>query len=183
MKVVNQYIIPHIGLKEGTHDFDFQIGEAFFEANEALNIEFGQLKATVVLDKKANFMVLDVLLKGGIELTCDRCLDKFTFPLDYSGQLVVKFKEEKEEPDEDVMFLHPNEDFLDLEQYFLDCIGLSIPIQKFHPEDENGEMTCNDNMVSILNAHSSGTNENDGDTIDPRWSKLKDLLNDGNKKE
>lgn len=181
MKVGNQYIIPFKGLKEGEHDFDFQIGKEFFEENSALNIADGSIDIRLLLQRKANFLVLNVTMSGEVSLQCDRCLDYFNFRVDDSDQLYVKFKEETEEPDMNVMYLHPNEDVLDLNQYFFDSIGLSIPIQKIHPENEQGEPECNSQMMTILNAHSSQDTEDNNDNIDPRWSKLKDLLNEGNK--
>lgn len=183
MKVGNQYIIPFKGLREGEHDFDFRLGKAFFEENSALNIENGVIDVEICLTRKANFLVLDVSMSGKIVIQCDRCLENFDFAVDYNDQLYVKFKEETEAPDLNVIYLHPSEDLLDLNQYFFDSIGLSIPIKKVHPENENGEPSCDSKMLSLLNAHSSDELEDNNETIDPRWSKLKDLLNDENKNE
>lgn len=181
MKVVNQYIIPFKGLTEGEHRFDFQIGDTFFEENSSLEIKSGAVDAVVFLQKKSSFLELSVDLNGQFEVQCDRCLDYFSFPLDYSDNLYVKFKEEADEPDDKVIFLHPSDDILDLNQYFIDCIGLSLPIQKFHPEDEDGALTCNSEMVNKIDEYSYREPESNEDNVDPRWAKLKDLLNDGNK--
>lgn len=181
MKVVNQYIIPFRGLKEGKHSFNFQIDKEFFEENAALDIPNGTLNVDVELTKKSTFLMLDVIIQGQIELICDRCLDTFPFQVDSVDQLFVKFKEEPEEPDDKVIFLHPSDDILNLNQYFYDCIGLSIPIQKIHSSGKKGKSDCNKEMLSIINAHTSKIVEDEEN--DPRWSKLKNLLNDGNKTE
>lgn len=180
MKVGNQYIIPFKGLKTGKHTFNFEIAKEFFEEYSELEITDGLIEAEVVLDKTSNLLVLDCNLKGNVKLQCDRCLEFFDFTLKFNGQLFVKFKDTPEEPDEKVIFLHPNDDLLDLNQYFLDAIGLSIPIQKYHPADAKGKPTCNKNMLKILSAHISKENTEIDNEIDPRWSKLKDLLNEGN---
>jgi uncharacterized protein len=179
LKVGNQYIIPFKGLKEGKHNFQFQIKKKFFEENETLEIPDGLLDVDVILSKKSTFLFLEISIRGEIEMVCDRCLEVFRDTLNYVGQLYVKFKEEPEEPDENVMFLHPNEDSLDLSQYLFDSIGLSIPIQRVHPVNADGEPGCNKDMLSILNEHNSKNTDNE--VKDPRWLKLKDLLNDGNK--
>lgn len=179
LKVGNQYIIPFKGLKEGKHDFGFEIGDEFFEANDELSIPGGNLIANIVLQKKSNFLDLDVELKGTVEVECDRCTEFFSYPLSFKGRLVVKFKEESDVPDDEIMFLHPGTDLLDLNQYFFDCIGLSIPIQKFHPDKENGSAGCDEKILKILDNYSDSKKNN---IIDPRWSKLNDLLNDKNKK-
>ncbi len=179
MKVGNQYIIPFRGLKEGQHNFDFEIGERFFEENNALEITHGNIIAHIVLSKKTNFLELDVSMSGTIKLQCDRCTGYFNYPLEFRGKLVVKFKEETEDPDDQIMFLHPNADLLDLNQYFYDCIGLSIPIQKIHPESNKGIPGCDPEVLKLLDSYSHQKNEKE---IDPRWSKLNELLKDKNKK-
>jgi uncharacterized protein len=183
LKVGNQYIIPFKGLKTGKHSFDFEIGKEFFEEYKELEIPDGSIHADVVLDRKNNLIVLDINLEGKVKLQCDRCLEFFGYNLIFNGQLFVKFTETPEEPDENVIFLHPNDDLLDLNQYFFDNIGLNIPIQKYHPADSKGNPTCDINMLKILSAHSKEVTLNNDTEIDPRWSKLKDLLNEGNKNE
>ena len=177
LKVGNQYIIHFKGLRDGKHDFDFQITNEFFEENSTLDIKSGDLSIKVLLAKHASFLDLHVDMEGEVNIQCDRCLENFDYPIHYQSQLFVKFKDEPDEPDENVIFLHPNDDKLDLNQYFFDCIGLSIPIQKFHPEDEHGNYTCNDEMLAILDEHESKSGTEDAG-VDPRWSKLQNLLND-----
>lgn len=179
MKLVNQYIIPFKGLTEGEHEFNFQIEDTFFEENSSLDVQKGSVQANILLKKKNSFLELSVSLNGKLNVQCDRCLDYFTFPLIYIDNLFVKFKEEADEPDDNVIFLHPSEAMLDLNQYFIDCIGLSIPIQKFHPDTDDGNVGCNIEMLKKIDEHS--LKESEDETVDPRWAKLKDLLNDGNK--
>jgi uncharacterized metal-binding protein YceD (DUF177 family) len=72
--------------------------------------------------------------------------------------------------------VNPNEHELDLMQYFLECICLSLPIKRIHPDDISGNSGCNSEMLNILNAHKSSTTGEKSEN-DPRWDKLKDLLN------
>ena len=181
MKLVNQYIIPFKGLHEGEHEFSYEIGEAFFEEYSSLEIRTGALQVNVLLNKKSNFLELSVSLIGRMEIQCDRCLEYFTFPLSYSGDLFVKFKETPEEPDDKVIFLHPSDDLLDLEQFFVDCIGLSLPIQKFHPDNDDETSGCDIEMLEKLDELAYKDSSEKEEAIDPRWVKLKDLLNEGNK--
>ncbi len=181
MKLGNQYIIPFKGLKEGDHEFDFEIGEAFFEEYSLTGIRTGLVHAVVLLSRRNSFLELEVSLNGTLSIQCDRCLEYFDFPLYFSGPLFVKFKEEPEEADDQIMYMHPDEDLLDLTQYFIDSIGLSLPIQNFHPEDEEGNSGCDPEMIARLNEHSTYELNQGEEIIDPRWEKLKNLLRDDNK--
>jgi uncharacterized protein len=182
LKLVNQYIIPYKGLIEGEHRFNFEFGAEFFEEYTSLEIKSGLVRADVLLNKKGSFLELSVVLTGNINIQCDRCLEYFLFPLEFQGNLFVKFKETPEEPDDEVIFIHPNEDVLDLTQYFIDNIGLSIPIQKFHSDLEDGTSGCDPEMLTILDEYTNKNLNEENMLIDLRWSKLNDLLNkEGNK--
>jgi uncharacterized protein len=183
LKVVNQYIIPFRGLKAGEHTFNFEVDKKFFEEYSELEISNGLLQVDVILTKKSGFIDLDFRFYGWVELLCDKCLELFKYPLKFDGQLIVKFKEIPEEPDDTVIFLHPNDDFIDLNQYIFDSIALTIPIQKYHPVDEKGKSQCDTSMLKIITDYSYEDLSDKQDTFDPRWSKLNDLLKDGNKNE
>lgn len=183
MKVGNQYIIPFKGLTAGDHYFNFGVKKEFFDENSELEISNGLVQIDLVLSKKTNFLALDFHFDGWVEVICDRCLELFKYPINFKSNLFVKFKESIEEPDENVIFLHPNEDVLDLNQYFFDTIALQLPIQKYHPTEADGKSKCSAGMLKIIRNHSLKESKNEKETIDPRWSKLKNLLNDGNKNE
>lgn len=176
MKLVNQYIIPFKGLKEGNHEFEFDFPEKFFKEHKVLESTNGNIKAVVHLVKSPNILSLAVQLKGFMQIQCDRCLDNFDFPIRYNGHFVVKFGENIEDSTDEIWILHPNEFELNLEQYFFECLGLSLPIQRVHPDDADGNSSCNKEMLSILESH----NTRNYNEPDPRWNTLRDLLDNTN---
>jgi len=176
VKLVNQYSIPFTGLKEGEHEFTFRFGEEFFNKYEVLDTRGGVIKALVLLVKKPNILRLEIQLRGTLDLQCDRCLETFSYPVAYSGSLIVKFGLNIEESTDEIWVVNPNEHELDLEQYFFECISLSLPIQKIHPEDLSGNSGCNSEMLNILNTHKNFSTGEKTEN-DPRWDKLKGLLN------
>jgi len=60
---------------------------------------------------------------------------------------------------------------IDLEQDVRDTILLNLPTKKLHPRylDEDG------NPKEVLNEQFGDIPDEDEETIDPRWEKLKDL--------
>ena len=152
MKFENQYIIHFKGLKEGVHDFEFVIDKPFFEEFEHLEVPEGKVSVKVTLSKKTGFMELELALSGLIRVQCDRCLDYFALPVEYVGQLLVKFGD-AEETDDEVIFLDPEEHRLELKQTLYECISVSIPYRKVHPDLPNGDSGCNPEMIKKLREH------------------------------
>lgn len=167
-----------MGLKEGDHEFEFNFSDKFFKKHEVLESPNGSIKAYVYLIKSPGMLSFAVRLEGELQIQCDRCLDYFNFPIRYSDQFVVKFGENIEDSTDEIWILHPNEFELNLEQYFFECLGLSMPIQRVHPDDADGNSTCNSEMLNILGSHAfRNTTDNDPD---PRWNTLKKLLDNTN---
>jgi uncharacterized metal-binding protein YceD (DUF177 family) len=153
LKIDSEYIIQFKGLKEGVHEFVFTIDKPFFEAFEYLAVPDGHVDVKVELDKNSTFLDLNFDLKGEMLVQCDRCLDYFDLPVDYNGHLVVRFSEAEKEPDEEVLWVHPDEYELNLKHYLYECLSLSVPIRKVHPDLPNGESGCNPEMLNKLNEY------------------------------
>ncbi len=179
LKLVNQYIIPFKGLKDGDHDFQFDFDQKFFDEHEVLEADGGDLKAVVYLNKKPNMLSLEVNIKGKIHIQCHRCLEYYDHPLRSRSDLIVKFGDNTADSNDEIWILHPSEYEINLEQYFFECIGLSLPIQRIHPDDEQDRPGCNPDMLNRLESLSVRPSK-DEEEIDPRWNALKDLLNDTN---
>jgi len=178
MKELTKYRIVYQGLAEGKHEFEFDVNDMFFEALEYSDIKKGKLKAEVILNKKPTFLELDFQIDGFVELMCDRCLEDYTQPINFEGTLYVKFTEKDIEFDEDVICLSPSEHELDISHYIYESINLSIPLKRVHPDDENGDVTCNPEMLEKLNYYKP--EESAGETIDPRWEDLRNLMENNN---
>jgi uncharacterized protein len=151
LKIENQYIIHFKGLKEGVHDFSFSIDKPFFESHENLEVPDGHVEVHVELTRKAGFLELAIDLAGEIQVQCDRCLEYFSLPVSYSGHLVIRFSETEKEPDDEVIFLPPEESRINLNHYLYECISLSIPMRKVHPDLPDGASGCDPEMLKRLN--------------------------------
>ena len=178
MDQLSKYRIVYQGLSEGLYEFDFEIDDLFFEGLEYSDIKKGGLKVKVYLNKKSTFLELDFQIDGYVELICDRCLDEYKQPVNYEGKLYVKFSEKEDELADDVICLLPTDNELDISHYIYESINLSIPLKRVHPDDENGNGTCNPEMLEKLENYKTG--EPAGDDIDPRWDDLRNLKANNN---
>ena len=139
------YAIPYKGLKSGSYDFDFQVDNALFEAYDCEEVRGGDCQVRVKLNRAETMLELNVSIKGEVICECDRCLEDCPIAIDYNRDLVVKFSDEIDEYDGDVMWLSPAEDSLDLTQYIYESIILSLPYRRVH--EEGG---CNPEMLAAF---------------------------------
>lgn len=174
MEVAQRYSIAWKGLKNGRHDFRFEVDKALFEAFESTEIKDGRCEVSVGMDRSEKQLTLDVGITGYVVVECDRCLEDCRVPIDFEGQLVVKFSDEVHEYDGEVMWMLPGEDRVELAQYIYESIVLSLPYQRVHPEGEcNPEMLerfriVSDREFASIEAAAEGTGERGGG----EWAKL-----------
>jgi uncharacterized metal-binding protein YceD (DUF177 family) len=90
------------------------------------------------------------------------------------NRLLVKFGKDYDVNDPELFTIPADEKELDLKQYLYESILLSLPIQRIHPDDNKGEITCDREMLNKLKEHL--VDEERGET-DPRWEELKKLMN------
>ncbi len=148
MSVLKNYTIPYKGLKVGSHTFEFEVDDRFFQAFEGSELHRGHGRVKVDLEKQSRMMSLAFDMAGEVEVVCDRCLEEFMLPFAYQGTLQVRFSETEQESDGEIMWISPNETELNLAQYIYESISLSLPYQRVHPMDAEGHSLCNPDMLS-----------------------------------
>jgi len=170
----SEYVIPFVGLKNGTHSFSFQIENTFFK-NFGYHNEFETAIFQVHLDfeKKTNMLALCFQGSGHIEVYCDVSTELFKLPISCTFDLIVKFGEQVENSNEEVLYLPVNSYQIDISQYIYEMIVLAIPQKKIHPGVLDG--TLQSEIVNKLKELQPKENPLAG-TKDPRWDKLNELL-------
>jgi len=166
-----------VGLSFAKHEFDFDLGASFFKQYGTDVVSEGSLKAQIALDKHETFLEVSFKIKGTLQLTCDRSLEEFEFPLDINQKLVYKYGDEDREISEDVMMIHRDTATLDLGQPMYEFIVLAVPMKKLHPrfQDEESEDDGEGKLVYSSLTASEETTKEDDSSVDPRWEALKKL--------
>ena len=165
------FAIPFVGLKQGIHEFEFDIDKSFFESLPYSLIENGRLSAYLELEKKETMLIAQLDVVGFIFTDCDRCTEPLTQEIEGDMTLYYTFGEEESE-DENLLVLALESYQIDLTQPLYELISLSLPAKMVHEEVE-----CNEEMVELINKYQqpSSDSKTDDDEIDPRWSALKNL--------
>lgn len=160
------YSIGFSGLKEGLHEYSFELEKAFFEQFEDLGFTTGTGTVEVQLEKRTNLLVLHLDYKGLVNATCDRCNDALDLPFIGNDELYVKFGS-GDLNDENVVVLHENAHEMILDEILYELIATHIPFYKSHQEDLDEK--CNEEVLQFLN--------NEEETkVDPRWAELNKLM-------
>lgn len=166
------FTIPVGGLKEGQNCFDFELDKGFLEQYEETEIQDAKLKAYVEAEKTSSHIDITVRITGVIDIACTRCLGVFSYPIDCENRLLVKFGQTDDESDPDIIIIPKDKHELNLMQYFYEYIFLALPIKRVHPDDKNGESTCDKEMIKKLSEYIV----NGEGLADPRWDKLRCLM-------
>jgi len=169
-KEKQQLIIPFAGLKEGIHDFEFEIDSTFFEQFDYSIIKEGDFKVNVRFEKKKNLFNLEFKLKGKITFNCDRCAEPLTLKVKGEESLIVKFGDSTYNETDEIKVISPLEHELNLTNDVYQFAHLLLPTKVKHEKKKD----CNPEIIEQLEKL---TSKQESKEVDPRWaalSKLKD---------
>lgn len=164
--------------------YTFKLDSDFFALFEDSIIQKGLVDVDVNLEKTSLHIRMTFSVKGTVELTCDRSLDLFEYPIDSFTPLIFKFSEEEEgEITDEIIGIKKETIKINLAQYIYEFINLEVPIKKLHPRFKDEENQDGDDPKMIYSTATVEEEINDPlteDLIDPRWLALK-TLKDKNK--
>lgn len=164
------YRIDIINLKNGTYEYDFNIKDEFFEFFDNSIVDKANLGAKIDLEKSERLIRVRFDIKGTINLICDRSLKPFDHPLVIKNIHLFKYSNHGEEDTEDISYISPDKESIDLGQLIYEYICIAVPMKKIHP-DHRKDHEDDDFFYRTDVEDSKDSNEE----IDPRWEALKKL--------
>lgn len=171
MDKLRNYDISFSGLNPGKHTFKFEIDKTFFQLFDTEQ-EFTNPKITVdvLLDKHSTFLEFEIKAHGTVELVCDITNEDFDYPIENEIKVLVKFGEEYDDSEEDVITIPTSDHAFNAAQLIYENVALSIPMKKVSPN-------VNEKDLEILDQFSPQEIEetDEEEKSDPRWDALKKL--------
>ncbi len=175
MRKFKAYAIPFVGLKVEQHRFDYKIDNSFFELFDFNEFNNADVSVDLELTKKANMLELEFEFTGHVNVNCDLTLEPYNQQISNHLSLVVKFGDDYNNDNEELLIL-PHSDYeVEIQQYIYEGIILGLPVKRVHPGVEDGSIKSE--ILEKLNELQPEQNAKQEDT-DPRWDKLKELLNE-----
>lgn len=177
----NQYIIPLDGLEEREYSFGFKADDTFFQSYESGEIKGGEVDVKVTLLKKKTSLLLNFDLSGTVKLTCDRCLEIYNQPIEINDEILVNYGDETNfDTNSDAVTLSRDANSIDVSSFIYEYSHFALPIAHYHPDDADGNPTCNQKMMDLIDKYKVDDTEKTEDAIDPRWEALRELKNNNN---
>lgn len=173
MNTLLPFSIPVKGLRQGSHQFDFQIERGFFEAFEASPVGDGNIAVHLQFDKRPALFVLEFQFSGTVKTECDRCLAKIDLPIAGQERLLVKFSEEETSEEADVVYISPDATELNVARFIYEFIVLAMPIVKTYDCSQDEHPPCDFEMLNYLEGE-----KKEQDAPNPIWDALKDFQAD-----
>ena len=134
MSEKDHYMIDLSRLPIGTHQFDIQLDNEFFQSVEKSEILSGEVAAKVVFNLREEDYQLNIAVHGTVFVVCDRCLDPM--PLEIEDEQEI-FSEDEE-----------NGQMVNLQWLAYEIVSINIPIVHSHQPGE-----CNQQMELLLHDH------------------------------
>jgi uncharacterized metal-binding protein YceD (DUF177 family) len=175
-----EYEIAFVGLKEGVHEYQYQIDDRFFEAFQHQDFHHCEAKVKLLLDKKSSFMQLKFEVGGKLVVTCDRCNNELPLDLWDEFNITVKLVEDpemmnEEESDPYMYYIGLQESHLDVAGWIYEFINLSLPMQKTCSYEKMDGPHCNKEALKILKKINNVKKDKKDNPIWKDLEKFKDI--------
>lgn len=158
--------LPLKSLGDAIEEFDYHLGPDFFREMECADVLSADVQAEISVRRVGDVFGLTIAVNGAIGIVCDRCLEQMSHKVDTTYSVSVKFGQEYDDSDDNVVIIPQNDNVMDVSRLVYDTIMLTIPLQHVHPDGE-----CDPGMTAKLAAHRAV----DVDDYDPRWAALKEF--------
>jgi len=166
---MKEYVLPVYGLKPGIHEYSFELDQMFFDFFDSELFSNPRIDVKLRLEKTSTMLLLNFSAYGEGTVLCDRCGDDMTISIKCEENVFVKYGDEKPEDTDEIIVLLPSEHELDVSRRVYEMIVLNMPSRNVHTTLEE----CNQEALKRLNI----IEEEEDDSIDPRWEALKNLKN------
>lgn len=187
--------LPLKSLGVGTHEFEYHLDKQFFVNMESSDIHDADLNVALTVQCNDDIYNLDFHITGEVVLICDRCLDDLRFPIDATYHIVVKYGEDYNDDNDEVLEIPETDNTLNVAYMIKDTVELAIPMKHVHPLGK-----CNRQMSAMLKKHRATSGDDDAElenelideidnidaqssaagNSDPRWDALRKLSDDDN---
>lgn len=171
-----EYSIPFSGLKLGKHEFKFRVDNTFFKSFGFEEFNDSDIDVSVLLDKQSTVLEFEFAAQGIVNVDCDLSSEAYDQSLLASLSLVVKFGEEFNDEDDDILIIPHGDHQVNVAQYVYEMLVLAMPAKRIHPGVLDGSLKSE--LLDKLEELQPREEKKKNEETDPRWDALKNFLTD-----
>lgn len=186
MSAQSPFILPLRGLGQGVYTYDLVVDNEFFATFADSPVKRASVQLQLTVDRRTREMTMGFDFAGTIATECDRCLAPIDLPIEDQGKVIVKFRADADELEDegDVVYLDPDTNLFNVAPYAYEMILLATPMIKTYACREGAPpYPCDEEMLDRIDASvdfAPGEDEpsgddNDDDSKPSPWDVLKDL--------
>ena len=179
MKDLRLYDIKFTGLKNGKHQFKYEIDKSFLGHFPYNEVEDCKVDVDVEMNKSDTMLEFSIKSNGTVNVPCDISNEMYDQEIEGDFDFIVKFGEELNDEREDLIIIPYGNHSYNVAQQIYENIILNIPLKKIHPDIKSGKMKTKAQEYIINNDENQI--EEKKEEYDPRWEALKKLLTDKKK--
>lgn len=153
MGIATKYSIDYHAMANGHHSLDVKVDGELFREMESNEVKDAACDVHVELDKMESGLNLQVSISGKAVVECDRCLEDCDIPIDFTGNLAVRFSDTVSDYDGEQLWMAQGEE-LSLAQYIYESVIISLPYRRVHADGE-----CNPEMMARFTPATEGAEE------------------------
>lgn len=173
LSILDTYNIDLTAISSEEQEFTYTLSDEVFSALHGSFFTRGNIEAKVFVRRVSGVFEFDFAAEGDVWISCDYCLEDMKQEVVTEGGIRVVYGEHMSDNEE--LIVHPStEKFFNIAWYIYECIVLALPMKHTHkPGECNQEMK--DKLDNLL-VSKTDLSESDDEEIDPRWNKLKEIL-------
>lgn len=177
-------------MRTDTAKYEFLLDNLFFANIDGPEVQKGKVNVVLFVKRTPRAFELNFQTEGVVWIPCDRCLEDMEQPVNSTDKLLVKFGYKYAEEGDNLIVIPEEEGEINVAWFMYEFVALAIPMKRVHALGK-----CNKAMAGKLNKHLRITSDEEseeiysveGETddlkneetesqIDPRWEKLKKIL-------
>ena len=173
MVKLTDFDISFKGLKVGEHEFSYTLNDEFFELFEHEDYSGFTIDVHALMQRRERMLEFTFSYSGSVTVPCDLSNELFDLRLNAKSEWIVKFGHEFNDDDDEILIIPEEEHKVNIAQHLYETVILAIPPKKVHPGIEDGTLESD-----VLDRLDDMQSKKQSEEIDPRWAKLKDLLDE-----
>lgn len=171
-----EYSIPFSGLKQGKHEFRYKVDNTFIQSFGFQEFNSVNVDLLVLLDRQSTMLEFELKATGTINVDCDLSREPYDQPVNADLRLVVKFGDEYNDEDDELLIIPHGEHQVNIAQYVYEMLVLAVPLKRVHPGVLDGSLQSE--LLEKLEELQPRALKKKEEETDPRWDALKNFLTD-----